>query len=207
MNTYNRLIEMLGEVLDLSDHATYNYILDKLHNEHNETKYKNIIGILLRISDKVKHLSNIYNSYINARMSNIDLIKLNIKDNLIKPLIEYMLYDFKEEDFEAFIHGDPDIEMVIDDKIINTISRDDYVRVFNNDNVKDDLYHLLITITNELAIEYYEIYKQVWKTELKRYLTVIPILIFIPVKWINDDLYTIIVEPIKGVENEKRKHT
>ena len=206
MDTYNRLIEMLGEVLDLSDHTTYNYILDKLHNDHNEIEYKNIIGVLLRISDKVKHLSNVYNSYINSYIANIDLIKLNIKDNLIKPLIEYMLYDFEEEDFEAFIHGDPDIEMVIDDKIINTISRDDYVRIFNNDNIKDDLYHLLVTITNELAIEYYEIYKQVWNNDLKRYITILPNLIFIPVKWVNDDLYTLVIEPIEGGGNEKRKH-
>jgi len=197
MITYDRLTEMLGDVLDLSDYVTYNYILDKLHAEQEETNYRNIIGITLRLSDKIKHLSNMYNSYINNYLPNIDLEKLNIKDNLIKPLIEYMLYDFKEEDFEAFIYGDPDIEMIIDDKILKVVSRDDYVRVFNNDDLKKDLHDLLINITNELATDYYEIYRYVYDQELKRYYAIMEDFVFIPVKWVNDDLFSIILEPIK----------
>ena len=198
MIEYDRLTEILGDVLDLSDHATYNYILDKLHSEQKDKKYKNIIGVLLKLSDKIKYLSNIYNSYISKHLPNIDLIKLNIKDSLIKPLIEYMLYEFNEDDFEAFIYGDPDIEMIIDDKIVNVITRDNYIRIYSHDDeIKNHLYHLLIKITNELATSYYEIYKYVWNHELKRYNVIIPDFIFIPVKWINDDLQVVLIEPLE----------
>jgi len=198
MISYRTLIDMLEDTLRLTDSSVTQYILDRIDSDHYGENYKSIIGITIHISDKVKHMSNVYNKIISETLPNIDISKLDVKDRLVKPLIEYILFDFNDDDIEAFINGDPDIEMVVDTRVLEVLAYSDYIRIYGDyETLKEELHDMLIYITNHLAPDYASIYRYVRNQVLKKYDKILNNILFIPVQWVGDDLYSMLLIPDK----------
>jgi len=191
------LLDKISDLIDLKDRDTYDYILDRIDSDYIQLDINKIAVIPCNISREINIISNDINHKLLTKYVFIDIKELNIKDNLIKPIVEYMLFDFTPDDIERFINGDPELGLMLDKRVVDLITDEPMNNMLGSSKIfkmyfdKEKINQLRDFILNlilEHSLDFYNIYTEIYNRILKPYNNQSKNHIVIPIKWSNDIL-------------------
>jgi len=191
------LLDKISDLIDLKDRDTYDYILDRIDSDYIQLNINKVAVIPCDISREINIISNDINHKLLTNYKFIDIKELNIKNNLIKPIIEYMLFDFTPDDIERFINGDPELGLMLDKRVVDLITDEPMNNMLGNNKIFkmyldkekiDQLRDYILNLILKHSLDFYNIYTKVYNHILKPYNTQSKNHIVIPLKWSNDIL-------------------